>query len=217
MDDRKSDEKSKFEIDKLKAEIGHLKYRWMVPSIIQAVPALLLVIVTVYIAMTSGVIDARKEYLASDNKLLEVQKIELQNERKAIQSDIENLQRSLEKSQEVVRAYETERDALQTIRRHESDVKIEFLDNPIGFGIELDGMVEHLEIEPPFYREVGIALDAAAKVQSLRKLTLRNIKLSSADLSKISNLLQLEQLRVYPKRFSSAGHAATRYLNGGWC
>lgn len=185
MEDQKAagdDKKTSLEIEKLNAEIHNLKYRWWMPSVIQATPAILVVCATVWVTQSSGVLDARRERLAIETHKLEGQK-------KNIELQIQELSSSLDSARREKDFYKTQTDAVRMVSKINGS-SFSFLDDQ-GYSVSLRG--DWYIGKPDHFLEV---LKKLSELDDVRSLSVRGISITADEATEISKLTSLRELSL---------------------
>jgi Leucine-rich repeat (LRR) protein len=192
--------RSRLEIEKLQVEIGNLKNRWWKPAAIQATPAFLLVVATVLIARFSGVLDARREFLAAQHERLQTQTTLLREEEKSRQIELESLKHQLAIAKGELQGFRDEPEAMTSIRRLIPFAMIGFCDEELGLGIELSTLnlfaIRGTNNPPTALSNLSTALHEMEKLKNLRSLTIRNLLISKAELKQIGALKNLRSIQL---------------------
>jgi len=108
--------KTELEIQKLNTEIRNLRDYWWKPAAIQATLTALLIILTIVFTWNSGILDARRENLASQNERLTTQRQILQWEEKQKREGSFTLDDQLKNAQTQLSAFEKEWASISAIR-----------------------------------------------------------------------------------------------------
>lgn len=194
------DMRSRLEIEKLQVEIDNLNHRWWKPAAIQATPAFLLVVATVLIARFSGVLDARREFLAAQNERLQTQTTLLREEEKSRQIELESMKQQLAVVKGELQGFRDEPEAMVSIRRLIPFAMIGFCDDELGLGIELSTLnlfaLRGTDHPPTALSNLSTALREMEKLKNLRSLTIRNLLISKAELKQIGALKNLRSIQL---------------------
>lgn len=213
--EKENAEKSSLEIQKLTLEITHLRSRWYLPALIQATPATIVVIATVCIAWSTGLLDAKREHLAANTERLQVEKLFLQQEEKNIRGQLASLTEQLSNSQTELNAFKAEEQAIGHIRAVWPSSTVEYLLGEYGFRIKLVGsrfkVVTITEgpsgpIESKMDDDPQATLDVIKSIctmRNVRDLAIEDIPLTYEALESLGQLSSLTTLRLVRNELSN--------------
>lgn len=204
--------RERLEEEKLHAEIRNLTKRWWIPPTIQAIPAVLLVLVTASIAYFSGILDARRENLAAMNERLANQTLILKLEEKSQRDSLQLVTDELNKTKHELYSFKKEASAISELRRMYPNSQIGYFGEGDGFRVELSETDFNIfgVTEPIASKYINEALDKLSEIRNLTALAIRNIELSTIDINKIGRLTSLvaidlennglddEEMNVFP-------------------
>lgn len=119
MDEQVSHEERRqiLEIEKLQAEIKNLKNRWWIPTVIQIVPGCLLVLATVIITWSTGIIDVKRDRLAAETERLTMDKARLEETKVKIESEVVMLRKQLERTDGELLKHASDKAAITAIHK----------------------------------------------------------------------------------------------------
>ena len=199
-------DKSGLEVQKLQLEITHLRSRWYMPALIQATPATLVVLATIFIAWSTGLLDARRENLSAQNERLQTQKMLLQEEEKQILEQMGSLTAKLHVSQTELNAFKAEEQAIRKIRDVWPLSTVEYLLDDYGFKIKLNGWhIKSITTEGPDGRittnleeddptKTLNVIRSIATMRNVRALSIEDISLSQQELEALGQIPSLNTL-----------------------
>jgi len=191
--------KNALEMQKLLAEITNLRKRFWIPAAIQATPAFVLVLLTIYLAGTTGVLDAKRDVISAQNEHLKTEKLFLEQDKADVGKEIAALTVELAQTKNQVVEFQREKDSIKTIRKLLPASTIEYFDDDDGFHISL---VPHVAYKSAMYPATETtpsphtvaALAAVGKIQDVRSLEIRGLTLEKLDLMELAKLTTLTDL-----------------------
>jgi hypothetical protein len=194
-----SKRKLDLECKKLEAEIRNLDQRWWKPAAIQAFPGLLLVLLSIFLAWATGVLDARRENLAAQNERLTIQKLKLEADEKAAMSELTTLQAKLADAQTQMTGLQTDRSAIAMIRGMNVRSSIDFDPQTGGYEVTLKKPTFTIVYEDSNGRNLDVdpllkILNTLSQLKKLTKLSIESLDLGSRELAAIGVLGTIETL-----------------------
>jgi hypothetical protein len=198
--------KARLEIEKLKAEVRNAQLWWR-PSLIQATPTILAVLVTWYVASSTGLLDAKREHQQAQSERLQIQTIKLEQQEKIKQEQLAEVQNKLILAQGELDGFQSDKTAIQKIRKLLRFSIIEYLSDGDGFRIQIEAPIDHWVMAEK--REVGtirakVAPDdrsaifkALSTIRNVKELSIKYIDLTPGDLKQIGMLSDLRVLTLH--------------------
>ncbi|MFO1046055.1 MAG: hypothetical protein U0941_30115 [Planctomycetaceae bacterium] len=202
-----SGKKAELEIQKLQAEIRNLS-RWYVPPLIQMIPTLVAVLVTLFLAWANGLLDTKQERIAIRTMLLEQEEKSVRQSVENVQSELAAVKKELEKNKNLNREFLAEEEAVKNLRTWFPHSQLISQVNAYEIklrGREAPSIVYHsnqkkqsrlitAKEDPIKSLHTHEAIKAIGQIRNVRSLSISDVFLSRDDLAEIRNIKWLPSL-----------------------
>lgn len=183
--------KLNLEIEKLQAEIRGLKAHWWIPSCIQIIPGILLVVATFVVTAKTGIFDARQYYNAGVNERIKTEQILLEANKEKTQQELADLRQQRDNATEELSAHRSDLEAIRDIQSHFPFAIVHFFPPVDGYFVDLHNYkikLGRFDLLTAVDDDLGAALQAVAKLRNVRILLLRSMNVGKSGGQQIGKL-----------------------------